>query len=1025
MPQTLLEPEEKSDNISQQQADNMFSNPQDLKEMESNPTGGFYKPGDSQEGLAATEKDAAATSEDANKRRGLYRLAGQEGSRRQRLLDRARGMSTKKKLAVAGAGTGLMGLVVVLILFMGFASGFGIEQLARILRDSAYAGLHISNYRRSTQYLIQGSLEDATVKGNGKLNKLGKPSWFQKARGIDPRKIATNMGNEGRLAFNFEDESVRWRPGSKTTLKSVTIDGKTIPAPEGGLNPLKNYRQHRDYVKKVSAAMNASDFFEEGGRAARSATANAVFDASGVKLYGWESKGRKIKNYADYIRSNYERVRGTKTSSVIPEVNDAADEFDEKVASATPEELAEGAEEFKTKKQLGVLNSSGGNLGNFAKNLSLVNLAGTMYCSAHDYISKQDDIVKAKIEQSKLSAGLLQSEADQFKHGDTTGPATTATARSISGFEKSYAYKSKVGTSPALLKEMPADFTADDLPAVDTSSLVYQFFSGIKQGVEGGRLTNGGEVKGFNPNDWAADRACPIVLKPGVQLASAIVEIVATAIASFYTVGGAGAAEQGFRIALQEGAEFTFKNVASRVARQVGTEGSKQLGAYFVISYLLDKLAGGDSPTFRSPQKKAATDDMGTKLLANDRAMALGGRELTDDEAVALEKLEYTTRLAQLAEKPLWYRLASFDNAYSPITQLAVAYPTNLGEAKTKSQNFAFSALNPVATVANSTSLVASARTVDQNMVFAYTAESRDQNKTYGIEKVGWSVDELDKMLVGDYWPAQNSELLELEEGDPDYNPAYDLKKLDDKYGKCFPSLGTDSASVSKARGADCSAQSLSSDEAFRYRLYRLDGGLSDEAPTESGDSQGLFGELLEAQEIVESFSGGSSNGQLPSGDAKTLAEQILANPRITYTTDLAEQAMRATAEGRPAAIESRCTNAGASSAPLSPTLLGVVLKIAEKYSVGYGYFTNGCHGDNSLHYVGKAVDIGTVNGVKANGGKPDETFMQYLTGILPNGSRMGVPSSCPASIGNATITPINQITLHDDSCNHIHIGVP
>lgn len=166
-----------------------------------------------------------------------------------------------------------------------------------------------------------------------------------------------------------------------------------------------------------------------------------------------------------------------------------------------------------------------------------------------------------------------------------------------------------------------------------------------------------------------------------------------------------------------------------------------------------------------------------------------------------------------------------------------------------------------------------------------------------------------------------------------------------------------------------------------------------------------------------------SGSSGLPSGDAKSLAEKLLAleGSKVSFTTTEAKQNLIDTAGGKEAQIERRCTNAGRSSAPLSATLLGVLLKITEKHSIGIGYINNGCHtSSESAHYAGRGVDLNTIDGRTATGGDADRAFMQEITGILPDGSGMG-----EVQCSSITIKPINRVNLFEDSCNHLHFHVP
>lgn len=875
-----LEPKEKTNNIAQQHSDEMFDksgNPAhpDLKKLEEEQ-GNLYRPGTEKESLAATEEGSPNATNQENRRRGLYKSGAPAGSRREKLLAKAKGMSTGKKVAFAGAGTGLAGLIVVLVLFMLFASGFGVEHLARVLRDAAYSGMHLANYRRTTQYFVQESMERASVQNGGRLNQLGKPTVYERLRGYNPSKALTNLGNEGTLTFVFEDGRSSWRPGSNKKLLGITIDGRTVMAPDGGLNPVSNWKQNRAFMNEVQDAIDTSDKFATESRFIRSRTGRDVSKAAGFELYAWEKKGRSIKNFADFIKQTHARIKGDRVNSVIPEVNEAADEVDKGIDTATPEDYSNGTEDFRTQQETNILDDiESRNFGGAAgavRGFSLVNLVGTLYCSAHDYLSSQEELTESKIAQAKQSAALLQSSADQFKNGDTTGPAIDASARLYSEFESSYAYQSKIGTEAAILVKKEADLTKDDLPKPDNSSPIYYFYTGVKRIVEGpmpGPATN-----------VTADRVCPIVLKPEVQVTLAVLEVLATAIIAIPTGGGGAAVTQGGREGVEEMVKLTFKTGAARFARTFTAEGGKQVGMYIAFSYILGKLAGTDSPVFNSPEQAIGKTDMGTQLLANDQALAMGGRELTSEETVVLHKFEKETRLAQLHKKPLFYRLASLDNSYSPATQLAVGYPANLGEAKEKSTSLAMSALNPLSSISSSSQKLASATSLSSEAALA--AESDDILKN-PVKKIGFSVEEMNKMLEATYWPRDNSSKLE-----PGGDTNLDLKKLDEKYGKCFEALGVKSSSISE-RDGDCSAEKLSTDDAFRYRLYRLDGGMGEEKPEDSGDKEGLLGQLIDLQDVQADYTdGGNSNdtgSQEPTGDP--LADDSSGTQCASGTRDL------------------------------------------------------------------------------------------------------------------------------------------
>ncbi len=167
---------------------------------------------------------------------------------------------------------------------------------------------------------------------------------------------------------------------------------------------------------------------------------------------------------------------------------------------------------------------------------------------------------------------------------------------------------------------------------------------------------------------------------------------------------------------------------------------------------------------------------------------------------------------------------------------------------------------------------------------------------------------------------------------------------------------------------------------------------------------------------VVEKIAAGSAVG---GGDVKQIAQQLLDSPQISFTTTDAENDIKKAAAGEP--IPVKCKSGTTTS--MSATLLNALLKASAKYSIGLGYFTNGCHSSNSAHYSGRAIDIGTLNGQQANGPeKLSWDFLSELSNYLPDGSKYG-QSQCGVNATN--IRAAHKIIFVEDPCTHLHIQVP
>jgi|GEM_PF-5440469 len=155
-----------------------------------------------------------------------------------------------------------------------------------------------------------------------------------------------------------------------------------------------------------------------------------------------------------------------------------------------------------------------------------------------------------------------------------------------------------------------------------------------------------------------------------------------------------------------------------------------------------------------------------------------------------------------------------------------------------------------------------------------------------------------------------------------------------------------------------------------------------------------------------------AAGGPLPTGDARTLASQILTDNRIDTSGRLVAQDLQNAADGQP-------SSAGT---PLKQALLAVIIAIAQKHTISISALESGGTGHvaNSYHYSGAAVDINIIDGAHTTGRDANALkVIGEIAPLLPSGSAFG-QQGC----GTEPTLP-QGVTSFADTCDHLHIQVP
>ena len=186
------------------------------------------------------------------------------------------------------------------------------------------------------------------------------------------------------------------------------------------------------------------------------------------------------------------------------------------------------------------------------------------------------------------------------------------------------------------------------------------------------------------------------------------------------------------------------------------------------------------------------------------------------------------------------------------------------------------------------------------------------------------------------------------------------------------------------------------------YGLYQIDkrqaDGMDNDPPSSSGSSS-------------------STSTALPSGDAQSLAKQIIENQNITY----------ANVDGNDPHQQILDMSNGKAPWPkmLDTRLLQVIAAFGKNHQITISSLgrTWGC--DYSLHCWGEAVDLSSIDGVSTTGA--DANALKLLQEIvdnklLPQGAGIGQSDCGRAQMNN--ILRNAGYDPHEDACNHLHLAL-
>lgn len=159
-------------------------------------------------------------------------------------------------------------------------------------------------------------------------------------------------------------------------------------------------------------------------------------------------------------------------------------------------------------------------------------------------------------------------------------------------------------------------------------------------------------------------------------------------------------------------------------------------------------------------------------------------------------------------------------------------------------------------------------------------------------------------------------------------------------------------------------------------------------------------------------------------GDIRALAQQILANPNVSY--DYGPSGPTGTQFKRLADGQKAQTDDGRQVDVVQPIILVTILHIAQSHKVNISALTDGSShtSPTNPHGSGRGLDINILDGTHTNGTDAiASTIVNSAVEVLPNKSRFGLGAN--GGVRYAT-KQINGKTFYSfiDNPNHVHIDV-
>lgn len=323
----------------------------------------------------------------------------------------------------------------------------------------------------------------------------------------------------------------------------------------------------------------------------------------------------------------------------------------------------------------------------------------------------------------------------------------------------------------------------------------------------------------------------------------------------------------------------------------------------------------------------------GAYLAANDQAISMGGAAMSQQSAMELREYQDSFEKHDQQTKSI------ADRYFDPVS--STSFFGKMIDNTPDTSSFA-------------SAFVGSLKLLSPSKLFGslpiFSSAGAASSYDYGTPEYGFTVGEQSDQRFEN--PYENAVIVESR-----------LDDLNNKYGECFNMKITvddegphieSGKSVNTFDIADKSQCQSGSEEFLRYRFYIADVVNTLSLACYEGDNASCI-------EVGISGSGSANSegeGSAVSGDAKTLAQQILDNDDITKQPN-PKSSLEAAAKGdkSPAGVDQCGTQRDAVA--LDPKLLGFLAELGTQDAFTITSLTTGAHSCTSNHYKGAAVDFG------------------------------------------------------------------
>ena len=720
-----------------------------------------------------------------------------------------------------GAGAGLGAVMIGLLVLLFFLSSLKVVHFGQILAATGYARFNGIMEERTTQDIFDASL----VEGDGSVTAQGRSLVDRiKLRNVDNQ--ISELGREDKLSFikGADDNSMT---GVKVGDKSITFDD--IAQSNYGKDFSDLSLTERMGVRKVfvnDVQTSVGDALAEEPRYLRSRIFSTIADDVGFSFSRWAQAGRNLlgKSPQDaQIQDTADSVAEVSADESIPGLSG---DIEKTVAKFKSSERLKAyldktggtfnAEDFAAATTADVENAAKIQTAASAvsKGVILVSLA----CMANEAFSHTTQIQNNN-EKGATREGLqLSAASSQTQNGSVTSEAEQTAAKQLDGAEASPYYQYDAGQQVST--------AGQDIPRVGIKPSSASFVNIVSQITKPTNWGGAGIVlRGLGLGGLANSidsKFCGAVLSPGGAITVGSLDLLVTAAVGFFSDGGGAAAAQGgeaFAVqAFLSELGSTFLDVAGELASPSGLLKAGGTLAGFTAYAVGLKLVAGSlaSTTFFGAEQKApyyTNSAIGTNILQSRQIRTQYGKPLQPGEASSTDKQYLYLNRQSYQQQGVFARYFSPNNPYS-LTGLASAeVPTGFNG----SLDFFRSIFGTIGKIFQPfTFLKGISSIISPNSTKAFADSGFDPYD--GLPQWGFSPDELDKMQNDPSYNIYNN---------PNYITPAQISDMNNKIGKCFDGSRSQ---TDVDRDSACSEANLSTDPAFRYRLYELDNQIADRA---------------------------------------------------------------------------------------------------------------------------------------------------------------------------------------------------